>query len=652
MYDPERIWSSTQLPTLPTAAVDLLEASNNSSPDVSEVIRIIRTDPALTVRVLRATNSSFFAFRSEITSIERAVPLLGASFATALALGFSLIDEKLLSGQVGDHFRRYWLQSMVQASSAELLSELTRTSQEDECFQAGLLLDIGQLAILKTLGRDYVPVLARSEDEQLELVEVEEADLGFTHASIGKKLAETWKLAKRLQFFIASHHRPLSDLLEYQYEPEFDTLRIVAVASSVGEYFCRGYKGRSLERLRMLTENFFQLDEARLNDFLKTARERFEACAEMFNFSSASIPSTTELMAEANAHLSELTLKVQMENAFVVQRQQQLENDRKSLESHNEQLQKQVFRDPLTKVYNRQFFDETFAKELQRCVRTASPVGLIFCDVDHFKRLNDTYGHLFGDEVLQKIAHIVQKSMRSCDTLARYGGEEFVILLYQPTDEGIDRIAERIRTRIQSEVFAFDGERVEVTMSLGGVISIPGKSEADFGARLLKIADQQMYRAKQSGRNRVCTASLLDDDQRKLLNRQSAYLFSKWLIDQEVIDETVGTRAAISSDSGPARIGELAASRGMLDRDEINEILIEQAGSGERFGTTAIRLEKLTEDQVAFLLARQKQEPSGVARALVRQGVLSHERACELLEEFNTQCVPQQEEFERAACIA
>jgi two-component system cell cycle response regulator len=651
MHDPERIWTSTQLPSLPTAAVDLLEASKNSSADVNEVIRIIRMDPALTARILRATNSSFFALRNEITSIERAIPLLGASFATALALGFSLIDEKMLTGQVGEHFRRYWMQSMVQASAAELLSELTRTSHKDECFQAGLLLDIGQLAILKTIGTDYIPVLERSQDEQTELVQTEDECLGFDHTVIGKKLAEGWQLAKRLQFYIANHHGSLSEILAFEYEAEFDTLRIVATASSVADYFCRSCKGSALERLRVLTQNLFQFDEERLNEFLDMARQRFDDCAEMFNFSSTSIPATSELMSEANAQLSELTLKVQMENAFVVQRQKQLEEDRKTLESENEQLQKQVFRDPLTKAYNRQFFDETLSNELRRCVRTASPFGLIFCDVDYFKQFNDTYGHLVGDQVLQHVTRVIQKTIRSCDTLARYGGEEFVILLHRPTEEGIEKISERIRHQIENEVFAFKGKQVNVTMSFGAVISIPSEYESNLAEKLVHVADEQMYLAKRTGRNRVCVQSLLDDCQRRLMQRQSAYLFSKWLIEKEVIDEAIGAKVAVHSDGISAQLGDMAVEQGFLPRDEIDEILIEQDVTGDRFGAAAIRLGKLTEDQVAYLLAKQSQEPSSVVRALVQQGVISDERACELLFEFNTQSVPQDEALERAACI-
>lgn len=511
MHDPERIWTSTKLPSLPTAALDLLEASKGSIAEVSDVIRIIRMDPALTARILRATNSSFFALRSEITSIERAIPLLGASFAMALALGFSLVDEKLMTGQVGEHFRRYWIQSLVQASAAELLSEQTRTSQKDECFQAGLLLDIGQLAILKTMGDEYVPVLMRSQDEQAELVEIEDEDLGFNHAEVGNKLAESWNLAQRLRILVAYHHAPLSIIDGFRHQPEYDTLCIVAVASLVGDYFCRSFKGTALERLRKLTANLFQFDEQRLGNFLESVRERFEACAAMFNFSSATLPSTSELISEANAQLSDLTLKVQMENAFVVQRQEQLERDQKSLENRNQQLQRQAIRDALTKVYNRQFLDETLANELRRCKKTASPFGLIFCDIDHFKRLNDTWGHLFGDEVLKKVAQLIQNSIRSCDTLARYGGEEFVILLYQPSDESIEHIAERIRHRVEKEVFAFAEQRVRVTISLGAVITAPSKSETDLAEKIVHAADEQMYLAKRSGRNRVCFCSLLDD---------------------------------------------------------------------------------------------------------------------------------------------
>jgi HD-like signal output (HDOD) protein len=119
----EKIWSSTQLPTLPTVALRLIELSKDRETEIRDVIEVIKSDPAITAKILKATNSSFFCFRSQITTIDRAVPLLGKTLVTSLALSFSLVEAAMTTGPLAAHYNAYWRLSIIQACAAETLAK-------------------------------------------------------------------------------------------------------------------------------------------------------------------------------------------------------------------------------------------------------------------------------------------------------------------------------------------------------------------------------------------------------------------------------------------------------------------------------------------------------------------------------------------------
>jgi diguanylate cyclase (GGDEF)-like protein len=130
----------------------------------------------------------------------------------------------------------------------------------------------------------------------------------------------------------------------------------------------------------------------------------------------------------------------------------------------------------------------------------------MFLDIDKFKRINDTYGHIMGDEVLRKVASLIKSELRSSDLLARYGGEEFVVLLPQTELHYACEIAERIRCTVAAHPFRFDGrDELQVTISIG-VVQTPAEhqgSDLDIAHKLLADADEALYLAKETGRNKV-----------------------------------------------------------------------------------------------------------------------------------------------------
>ncbi len=158
--------------------------------------------------------------------------------------------------------------------------------------------------------------------------------------------------------------------------------------------------------------------------------------------------------------------------------------------------------DGLTKIYNHRFFQELFEKEFTRSDRYGTVFSLIMLDIDFFKRINDTYGHLYGDEILKEIAQLVKSCLRTMDLLARYGGEEFAVLLPETNLNEAVRTAERIRRAVENNDFmASRGQGLKVTVSQGVTFyPSPGvTSRSDIVGK----ADSALYEAKESGRNRV-----------------------------------------------------------------------------------------------------------------------------------------------------
>jgi two-component system chemotaxis family response regulator WspR len=166
-------------------------------------------------------------------------------------------------------------------------------------------------------------------------------------------------------------------------------------------------------------------------------------------------------------------------------------------------LEDKAATDALTQLANRASFDEMMKHHAKE--RMNEPLedglGLLMIDIDHFKALNDTYGHQGGDDVLRQVSATMKSVMRPTDMPARYGGEEFAVVLPRATAAGLRALAERIRSAVEEKHFDASGQAVSVTVSIGGALTTRINAEADAD-RLIGVADRYLYEAKRSGRNR------------------------------------------------------------------------------------------------------------------------------------------------------
>jgi diguanylate cyclase (GGDEF)-like protein len=181
-----------------------------------------------------------------------------------------------------------------------------------------------------------------------------------------------------------------------------------------------------------------------------------------------------------------------------------IKNLQDDLKRTNELLLELSNTDHLTGLFNRRYLMEALGKEVQRSVRKSGNLSLIILDIDHFKQVNDTHGHLQGDVVLQKVALQLQKELRAYDTAARYGGEEFIAVLPDATLNEAVFVAERVRASVEATKFSGALSPLKLTVSIGVArFSSPGCTTVDS---FIKLADDSLYRAKANGRNRVESA--------------------------------------------------------------------------------------------------------------------------------------------------
>ncbi|MCX7788744.1 MAG: sensor domain-containing diguanylate cyclase [Spirochaetes bacterium] len=174
---------------------------------------------------------------------------------------------------------------------------------------------------------------------------------------------------------------------------------------------------------------------------------------------------------------------------------------REAVYKRETQLKDKAARDPLTGLYNHGTLQDLLQKEYARRKRSGKPLCFLMADIDHFKDINDNYGHSVGDQVLREVSRILETCVREGDVVARYGGEEFAILLDSDKPEVSLALAERIRSRIESHPFIVDGKRVPITVSVGWSCVAPSK--VSCCTDIVKQADGFLYRAKEGGRNRV-----------------------------------------------------------------------------------------------------------------------------------------------------
>ena len=489
-----------KLPSPPAIALRILEAVKQDSSSFGELARIIEIDPALTTKILQVANSSFYGMPNTVNTIEKALSVLGLNVTKNIALSFVIAKEVTGSESGGFSFRKFWKRAVTCAVGAELLASLLRY-KNDDLFVSALLQDIGVLVIYLCRPEEYRQVLDEKRVTESSVFGIERKILGFDHQEVGAELLAEWGLPETISTLISYHHA--SDCPAEVKMP----VNILSWSTMLASIY---YGSRSVEKVQQLKAAIcprFKIAEEAIDSLVDTVAEKSVEILSFFEIDPGEIKPFSLLLHEANEELRRINLSYEQLVMQAKQDRQKAEEMAVELQAANAKLRELAFRDGLTGLYNYRYFQELMDRELSRAVRYQLPLSLMFFDIDHFKIVNDTYGHPAGDEALCSLAKLVKTTMRTSDIFVRYGGEEFAVVLPMTAQAGCMVFAERLRRRIEDMEMVIGGIVIKITISIGVTTHEPRMRSMDK-SQMIMAADSAMYQAKQNGRNRVVVKAL------------------------------------------------------------------------------------------------------------------------------------------------
>jgi diguanylate cyclase (GGDEF)-like protein len=489
------------LPTIPGVALEVLRLSRDSDADLRQIADVVTRDVALSGRLLKVVNSSFYGLRRKVSTISQAVVMLGLASVKTLALGFSLADG-ISRGKQAVGLKPFWRRSLYFAVAARTFAERKVPILREEAFVAGLLADIGTLAMAEAFGPEYASLAIGSAQGHIDVVSAERKAFGCDHQEVGRVMAESWHLPELLTVPIGFHHYPEG---RGDVDPMVaDLTGVIFVANLCAETFCGQPSKDVVDRFEAAATQYIGVDQAACRELLNHLHSDTDEVGKLLEIDIPEAMSYAEIVREANEELTRLTLESQQEAQKMEQDHRKVVSRLQELEEANRQLAQNANCDPLTGVYNRRFLEGFLDREIARAQRFRRPLSVLFIDVDRFKQINDQYGHQVGDSALQQIAQLLKAATREVDCLCRYGGEEFVLTLLETDLLGAKQVAEKVRRLIAAWKFRCDtlDKELHITVSIG--VSTMSPRRATDKDVLIQMADESVYAAKSEGRNCVC----------------------------------------------------------------------------------------------------------------------------------------------------
>lgn len=488
----QRIKACPTLPSMPAIAMQVLNLAQSAEVDLAEMAKLITQDPALSSKILKTVNSSFYGRPQHVSTISQSLVILGLQSVKTLVLGFSLVSGlKHNKPKTFDHMR-YWKRSIYAATAAKTICGRSGIVQHEEAFLATLMADIGMLVLDQVVGERYGEICSSARTHS-EIAALEQAHLGLTHAEVGGLLADTWKLPPVLAAPIAMHHSP-----ESVTEPAVQKLaQVVQLAGSCADVFVEESAAIAIQEVRKACLQHHGLSEKDTDVLLAEIGGKTREVAKLFEINIGVTVDYEAILKRANEALIEITLQSQQQATVMAQKAS-------VLAEQNQALKEAASTDALTGLGNRQRFDNFMSEQFALAKSTGTQLSLIMIDLDHFKKVNDTHGHPAGDAVLRAVAKMLRTTARAQDLACRYGGEEMALVLPTTSRSTAAATAEQVRRTIKAKpiVINDEGGTLPCTASIGVATFEPG-SPMTSHSHLIKAADMALYNAKNSGRDCV-----------------------------------------------------------------------------------------------------------------------------------------------------
>jgi diguanylate cyclase (GGDEF)-like protein len=481
----DRILSSPQLPTLPVIALQVLELTRREDVGVQEIASLIMNDPALSSKLLKTVNSPFYGQTKQVSTVSNALVILGLQAVKTLALGFSLVSnlQSTTDREQTFDYGLFWKRSIYAAVGSRTLARRLSVIQQEEAFLAGLLANVGVLVLHRVVGGPFDRIVEASAGDSMILSSLCREQLQVDPPAVAALLTEKWQFPPMLAHPIAlqqtrgetdPHLKPLVD--------------VVSTGVLLADVFVARDAAPAIATARRELAERFRMPPHAIEEVLSEVGKSAREAAVVLEVPIGKERSYQEILDEAQEELVALSL----------QSQQQVQTIQKEVQS----LQVKATTDPLTSLANRSRFDDFFEEHFRRAYQHERPLSLLFLDIDHFKKINDTHGHQAGDEVLRRVARVLRNAVRNIDLVARYGGEEFAIVLTETDTTAAAARAEIIRQHVAAENIMLGTQQIKVTISIG-VAGTARTRVFQQKAQLTNAADRAVYASKAAGRNAV-----------------------------------------------------------------------------------------------------------------------------------------------------
>jgi diguanylate cyclase (GGDEF)-like protein len=497
------VLTSDELPTLPTVASEIITLTAREDTTLSDIANLISKDIGLSAKILKVSNSAFYSFAQQISSINQAVSILGINAVRSLVLSFSFLSMKGGKKKSQFDFEKFWKNSLACAVASKLILERVEGADTEEIFICGLLQNLGELILAKTFQDEYDDVLKKIQEGQYDPLTAEEEQFGTRHDEIGYEVAKNWGFPEVLLLPIRYHHDPQNYTGG---DKKIETTCKAAYLSDILVSILYSNKPQEFhKRFRKEAKNLLNLKNDDLEYILSEVHTQVDHAGEYFGLRIKNTKSIQEILQEANIRLSLMNLDFDQMNQELIKAKMKLEDLTVELKEKNAILDNLANIDGLTEIYNHRYFQNSLDNEISRSLRNETKVSLLLIDIDFFKKFNDTYGHQVGDFILKAFSATLKGEIRKYDTLARYGGEEFTVILPDTSREEAMAVAEKLRSAVDDTSYDDGREQYHITASFGVATSQPLTTDNFNKSDFINQADAALYDAKEAGRNRVAT---------------------------------------------------------------------------------------------------------------------------------------------------
>jgi diguanylate cyclase (GGDEF)-like protein len=483
--------SCKNLPSLPSVVINIIKASKDPDISLADVADILHVDAALSAKLLKIANSSMYARRREITNLRDALALLGLDAALTIALSFSLVKSLNSSADANNNYNAFWKRSILSAIIARQIGLKLAQPHLEDFFLAGLLQDIGILALncstSNCLHDNYQP-------SHQDRIHNEKKSLGVDHADVSAWLLKSWGLPEKLYKAVLCSHTLYTTSAETHEEEIF--YQCIVLSGNLADIWYEKDGKKTLERNLGLINNMLGFNRDEFNEFINEINDLLPEMSNLFDIKIIDDEKREEVINEARAILMKRSLNI-------IKQYNEHRDQIESLTKKTKHIEKEARRDHLTNIYNRKYMEKLLTREFDKSNLSNEPLSLAFIDIDNFKPINDTYGHLAGDKVIQETALFFITNIRQTDSLARYGGDEFLLLLPNTNADTAHNLLQRLIKKLQqSPGTEFNGERLKISTSIGVATHM---DDVNFNSleELISAADKALYNAKHAGKNTI-----------------------------------------------------------------------------------------------------------------------------------------------------